>query len=457
MNTKERFPSHEATNSSEQGESFDYEKYGISPTVESRSFDNNGGTPHEWTPAGRAEKVNDARDAVAIAFGDKPPAMARQESNTGRQLLVGEAYKAATDGGIAPTNERTSIRRVFMTGEKITGKLPSHADAERGPQSVDEMLNRRADLLAKGVPEDLVDGIVRGEHNRDRGDNLVQYASRPPVEQAVYEQPAIREEPSELVSHETSASDAVPKVEETPLPPRAEIPKAETDAAKPSSEPEPKAPKENTPPETARNESLKAKTTEAKPATSDRAAEKNPAEQVEQPDGNQKNTVKSEADVSKSDGKQAAGEQNPAEQVMQPAEDKISPVEAQSDGNQENKLESKADVSKSDGKQAAGEQNTTKPGERQPFDQERADKWAGDFLRAYGRFLDQNVRVELADRLKAKGGLNVDAKTLQAMSDLVRKANPQSPIWQTEPGSGSTIRRAADEARSRLQSIVESL
>ena len=457
MITRERIPSHEAPDNT-PGKSFDYEKYGISPTVESNSLDgDNFSTPHEWTPAGRAEKVNDARDAVAIAFGDKPPAMARQESNTGRQLLVGEAYKAATDGGKAPTNERASIRRVFMTGEKITGKLPSHADAERGPQSVDEMLNRRADLLAKGVPEDLVDGIVRGEHNKDRGDNLVQYASRPPVEQAVYEQPAIREEPSELVSHETSASDAVPKVEETPLPPRAEIPKAETDAAKPSSEPEPKAPKENTPPETARNESLKAKTTEAKPATSDRAAEKNPAEQVEQPDGNQKNTVKSEADVSKSDGKQAAGEKNPAEQVMQPAEDKISPVEAQSDGNQENKLESKADVSKSDGKQAAGEQNTTKPGERQPFDQERADKWAGDFLRAYGRFLDQNVRVELADRLKAKGGLNVDAKTLQAMSDLVRKANPQSPIWQTEPGSGSTIRRAADEARSRLQSIVESL
>ena len=78
-------------------------------------------------------------------------------------------------------------------------------------------------------------------------------------------------------------------------------------------------------------------------------------------------------------------------------------------------------------------------------------------MRAYGGFLDQNVRAELVDRLKSKGGLNVDAKTLQAMSDLVRKANPQSPVWQTEPGSGSTIRRAADEARSRLQSIVESL
>ena len=421
MITKERFPTsaHEATNSREQDELFDYKKYGIEPTVKSNSLDgDNFSTPHEWTPAGRAEKVNDARDAVAIAFGDKPPAMARQESNTGRQLLVGEAYKAATDGGKAPTNERASTRRVFMTGEKITGKLPSHADAERGPQSVDEMLNRRADLLAKGVPEDLVDGIVRGEHNRDRGDNLVQYASRPPAEQAVYEQPATHEEPKELVSRETSASDAVPKVEETPLPPRAELPKAETAAAKPSSEPEPKAPKESTPPETVRNESPKA---EAKPVTSDRAVEK-----------------------------------NPAEQVGQPAEDKTSPVE-QPDGNQKNTVKSEADVSKSDGKQAAGEQNTTKPGERQPFDQERADKWAGDFLRAYGRFLDQNVRVELADRLKAKGGLNVDAKTLQAMSDLVRKANPQSPIWQTEPGSGSTIRRAADEARSRLQSIVESL
>lgn len=405
MITRELSPSHEAPDNT-PGESFDYEKYGISPTVESNSFDNDSGMPHEWTPAGRAEKVNDARDAVAIAFGDKPPAMARQESNTGRQLLVGEAYKAATDGGIAPTNERASIRRVLMTGEKITGKLPSHADAERGPQSVDEMLDRRAQLIENGVPGDMVDSIVMGEHNKDRGDNLVQYASRPPVEQAVYEQPAIREESNELVSHETSASDAVPKVQETPLPPRAEIPKAETDAAKPSSEPEPKAPKENTSPETARNESLKAKTTEAKPATSDRAAEKNPAEQVEQPDGNQKNTVKSEADVSKSDGKQSAGEQN-----------------------------------------------TTKPGERQ----QRANKWAGDFLRAYGGFLDQNVRAELADRLKSKGGLNVDAETLQAMYDLVKKAGPQSPIWQVMPGSGSTIRRAADEARSRLQSIVESL
>lgn len=422
MNTKERFPisSHEVTNS--RSESFDYKKYGIEPIVKSNSLDgDNFSTPHEWTPAGRAEKVNDARDAVAIAFGDKPPALARQESNTGRQLLVGEAYKAATDGGAAPTNERASTRRVLMTGEKITGKLPSHADAERGPKSVDEMLNRRTDLLAKGVPEDLVDGIVRGEHNRDRGDNLVQYASRPPVEQAVYEQPAIREESDELVSRETSASDAVPKVEEIPLPPHAEIPKAETDVAKPPSEPEPKASKENTPPETARNESSKAEATEAKPATNNSTAEK-----------------------------------NPAEQVGQPAEDKTSPVE-QPDGNQKNTVKSEADVSKSDGKQAAGEQNTTKPGERQPFDQERANKWAGDFLRAYGRFLDQNTRAGLADRLKAKGGLNVDAKTLQAMSDLVRKANPQSPVWQTEPGSGSTIRRAADEARSRLQSIVESL
>ena len=419
MITKERFPtsSHEVTNS--RGESFDYKKYGIEPIVKSNSLDgDNFSTPHEWTPAGRAEEINDARDAVAIAFGDKPPAMAHQELNAGRQLLVGEAYKAATDGGAAPTNEPASIRRVFMTGEKITGKLPSHADAERGPQSVDEMLNRRADLLAKGVPEDLVDGIVRGEHNRDRGDNLVQYASRPPVEQAVYEQPAIREEPSELVSHETSASDAVPKVEETPLPPRAELPKAETAAAKPSSEPEPKAPKESTPPETVRNESPKA---EAKPVTSDRAVEK-----------------------------------NPAEQVGQPAEDKTSPVE-QPDGNQKNTVKSEADVSKSDGKQAAGEQNTTKPGERQPFDQERADKWAGDFLRAYGGFLDQNVRVELAGRLEAKGGLNVSAETLQAMSDLVREANPQSPIWQTEPGSGSALQKFAGKVRRDLQSIVESL
>lgn len=108
MITKERFPaSHEAPDNI-PGESFDYKKYGIEPTVKSNSLDgDNFSTPHEWTPAGRAKKVNDARDAVAIAFGDKPPAMAHQELNAGRQLLVGEAYEAATDGGIAPTNERT--------------------------------------------------------------------------------------------------------------------------------------------------------------------------------------------------------------------------------------------------------------------------------------------------------------------------------------------------------------
>ncbi len=418
MITRELSPvSHEAPDSI-PGESFDYEKYGISPTVESNSFDNDSSMPHEWTPAGRAKKVNDARDAVAIAFGDKPPAMARQESNTGRQLLVGKAYEAATDGGAAPTNERASTRRVFMTGEKITGKLPSHANAERGPQSVGEMLDRRADLLAKGVPEDLVDSVVMSEHNKDRGDNLVQYASRPPVEHAAYEQPVIHEEPKELVSRETSDSAAMPEAEETPLSPRAELPKAETAAAKPSSEPEPKAPKESTPPETVRNESPKAET---KPATSNRTVEKNPAEQVEQP-----------------------------------VEDKTSPVE-QPDGNQENTLESEADVSKTDEKQVAGEQNTTKPGERQPFDQEKANKWAGDFLRAYGGFLDQDVKAELADRLKAKGGLNVDAKTLRAMSDLVRKANPQSPIWQTRPGSGSALQQFAGRARRDLQNIIDSL
>ena len=78
-------------------------------------------------------------------------------------------------------------------------------------------------------------------------------------------------------------------------------------------------------------------------------------------------------------------------------------------------------------------------------------------MRAYGRFLDPNVRAELADRLKSKGGLNVDAETLQAMSKLAREANPQSPLWQTEPGSGSALQQFAGKARRDLQSIIESL
>ena len=78
-------------------------------------------------------------------------------------------------------------------------------------------------------------------------------------------------------------------------------------------------------------------------------------------------------------------------------------------------------------------------------------------MRAYGGFLDQNVRAELVDRLKAKGGLNVDEETLQAMYKLAREANPRSPIWQTEPGSGSALQQFADRARRDLQSIIERL
>lgn len=105
MITRERSPvsSHEVTNS--RGESFDYKKYDIEPIVKSNSLDgDNFSMPHEWTPAGRAEKVNDARDAVAIAFGDKPPALARQESNTGRQLLARLIKPLLTAVRRRPTN-----------------------------------------------------------------------------------------------------------------------------------------------------------------------------------------------------------------------------------------------------------------------------------------------------------------------------------------------------------------
>ena len=78
-------------------------------------------------------------------------------------------------------------------------------------------------------------------------------------------------------------------------------------------------------------------------------------------------------------------------------------------------------------------------------------------MRAYSGFLDQNVRAELVDRLKAKGGLNVDAETLQAMSRLAKEAHPRSPVWQTKPGSGSALQKFADRARKNLQSIIESL
>ena len=428
MITRERFPSHEATNSSEQGKSFDYEKYGISPTVESNSFDNDGGTPHEWTPAGRAEKVNDARDAVAIAFGDKPPAMARQESNTGRQLLVGEAYKAATDGGAAPTNERASTRRVFMTGEKITGKLPSHANAERGPQSVGEMLDRRADLLAKGAPEDMVDSIVMGEHSKDRGDNLVQYASRPPVEHAAYEQPVIHEEPKEPVSHENTTSAAMPVSEKALAQTSVENPEPKNDKPKVEVESFTKvaaeAPKEDTPSAVLENsENIKVNAAKKAESAEPTTAEK-PVEQNEQP-----NVEKAE---------------------------KLPPAESNPDDAQDNEAESEANVSKNNEGQDDKEENNRSRSERL-FDQARANEQAESFLKAYSRYFDSDTRALLSDRLSAGDGLNITPDTIKAMYELAREAGPHSAIWQTESGNKSALQKVANQNRQKLKSIVENL
>lgn len=419
--------SHEAADS--KSEPFDYEKFGIKPAVLSigaeRGVDgNNFKIPHEWTPAGKSEKINDARDAVAIAFGDNAPALARQESNTGRQLLVGEAYKAATDGGAAPTNERASTRRIFMTGDKVTGKLPSHADTDRSPQSVGDMLDRRAQLLENGVPGDMVDSIVMGEHNRDRGDNLVQYASRrPPVEQ-----PAIHEEPKEPVSHENTTGAAMSASEEAPSQVSVENPEPKDDKPKVEVKSFVKAAaeasKENTPSAVLENsENTKANTAEKAEPAEPTTAEK-PVEQNEQP-----NVEKAE---------------------------KVPPAESNPDDAQDNKAESEAEVSKNNEDQGDKKKNNRSRGER-PFDQARADKQAESFLKAYSRYFDSDTRKALSDRLSAGDGLNVTPDTIKAMYELAREAGPHSAIWQTESGDKSALQKAANQIHQRLKSIVENL
>lgn len=114
MNTKERFPisSHEVTNS--RGESFDYKKYGIEPIVKSNSLDgDNFSTPHEWTPAGRAEKVNDARDAVAMLSAISRP-LWRAES----RILAGSCWSARLTK-LLLTAARHRRTNVHLHGESL--------------------------------------------------------------------------------------------------------------------------------------------------------------------------------------------------------------------------------------------------------------------------------------------------------------------------------------------------
>ena len=124
----------------------------------------------------RDDMIDKARADVAAAFGS--PA-----NGGGRQLLVGEAYKAATSGGERATGVIRAERRrdiiIDGTGERFRKNESSSSD-ERNMSKLDKMFKRQAELEAKGTPVEMAMAEVMRAYSTS--DNAIELASNQPVQ-----------------------------------------------------------------------------------------------------------------------------------------------------------------------------------------------------------------------------------------------------------------------------------
>ena len=126
----------------------------------------------------RDDMIDKARADVAAAF-DSPA------NDGGRQLLVGEAYKAVTSGGEQATGVIRAERRrdiiIDGTGERFRKNESSSSD-ERNMSKLDKMFKRQAELEAKGTPVEMAMAEVMRAYSTS--DNAIELASNQQVQPA---------------------------------------------------------------------------------------------------------------------------------------------------------------------------------------------------------------------------------------------------------------------------------
>ncbi|QUB37528.1 hypothetical protein J5A52_00170 [TM7 phylum sp. oral taxon 349] len=124
----------------------------------------------------RDDMIDKARADVAAAF-DSPA------NDRGRQLLVGEAYKAVTSGGERATGVIRAERRrdiiIDGTGERFRKNESSSSD-ERNMSKLDKMFKRQAELEAKGTPVEMAMAEVMRAYSTS--DNAIELASNQQVQ-----------------------------------------------------------------------------------------------------------------------------------------------------------------------------------------------------------------------------------------------------------------------------------
>lgn len=357
----------------------------------------------------RDDMIDKARADVAAAF-DSPA------NGGGRQLLVGEAYKAATSGGERATGVIRAERRrdiiIDGTGERFRKNESSSSD-ERNMSKLDKMFKRQAELEAKGTPVEMAMAEVMRAYSTS--DNAIELASNQPVQPTEHAPDASVDyrQPAEVFSSKTvEDGNPIDQPEEEAIKLAADGAKAETNPVQAAES--------------------KSNLEQAHIV----AAVRPVAEKIKE--------------TSVANDEERGGDAAPEELV----------ASASKEGTDEKEIVGSpeaAAVETENTIQEAQKNTVSQEQSSAEFDQRSADREAHNFFRLYGSLLSPKARKDFIMRIR-----NNEFRITPDVIAEIRKVEQEFPrgsgVWK-EAGrqKGSALQRAAYEAHSRLDSIVSIL
>lgn len=357
----------------------------------------------------RDDMIDKARADVAAAFGS--PA-----NGGGRQLLVGEAYKAATSGGERATGVIRAERRrdiiIDGTGERFRKNESSSSD-ERNMSKLDKMFKRQAELEANGTPVEMAMAEVMRAYSTS--DNAIELASNQPIQPTEHAPDASVDyrQPAEVFSSKT------------------------VEDGNPIDQPEEEAIK------------LAADGAEAETNPVQAAESKSNLEQVHIVAAIRPFAEKIK-ETSVANDEERGGDAAPEELVASASEEGTDEKEIV-ESPETAAVETENTVQETQKNTVSQEQSSAE------FDQRSADREAYNFFKLYGSLLSAEARKDFIRKI----GNNESRITPDVIAEI-RKVKQEFPrgsgVWK-EAGrqKGSVLQRAAYEAHSRLDSIVSIL
>ncbi len=357
----------------------------------------------------RDDMIDKARADVAAAF-DSPA------NGGGRQLLVGEAYKAATSGGERATGVIRAERRrdiiIDGTGERFRKNESSSSD-ERNMSKLDKMFKRQAELEAKGTPVEMAMAEVMRAYSTS--DNAIELASNQPVQPTEHAPDASVDyrQPAEVFSSKTvEDGNPIDQPEEEAIKLAADGAKAETNPVQAAES--------------------KSNLEQAHIV----AAVRPVAEKIKE--------------MPVANDEERKGDATP-EELMASASEEGTDEKEIVESPEAAAVETENTIQEAQKNTVSQEQNSAE------FDQRSADREAHNFFRLYGSLLSPKARKDFIMRIR-----NNEFRITPDVIAEIRKVEQEFPrgsgVWK-EAGrqKGSALQRAAYEAHSRLDSIVSIL